>query len=734
MDTRSRWPIGAGWICALVATALAACGGGDSRPANEVPFASFDLAPDSGAAPLTVSMDAGESSDRDGRINNFAWDFGDGSPRGSGTRAEHTFQSTGEYRVTLLVTDDRGAEAYTTRTIVVRSNRNPVPAFTVQPSPGIVPFRASFDAMASSDLDGKITAYAWDFGDGTTDSGRTVVHEYDRAGVYDVTLKVTDDLGATVVATKSVMAMSPVAANRYEVAIIPALDPAQRMEPKAINNRGQVVGRSYQAFSNAHTAFVYDQGVTRSLGTLGGSSSSADDINDEGEIVGYSDTAAGSRRAILYRDSAVIDLGTLGGSGSWASAINEAGSIVGASGDEAGVTRAFVYLNRDMWQVSFRDGTYPTIATAISEAGEIAGSYTAKDGRVHGLATYRGGTFSFGDDLDRVSVVAMNSEYWLVGMAVGVQDTAALNGFIDRVVLLQSAPRLLSVDYTEPFGMNEARVVVGRGAFHGEPLHSALVWDEVNGRRKLSDLVDPRLGWRFDYASSVNELGQILAYGSRSGGSGVAVILTPSWPTSEGQPVVLQADPSDFEVFGSSGIGHPTSTIDDHNWDFGVGDTGGSEANIGRRALVRFDMRALSGMTVHGATLCVFVSQSRRDQYPAPGQIDDVAPFLNPGLGETRVFNVADYGTPEGSDYHLPSIGNDPGALIGASQEPDAQVTLDVTAALQQALHENQPFVTFRIQTLQETDGDGLGDVWFFASADHPDREKRPRLEVRASE
>ncbi len=54
-----------------------------------------------------------------------------------------------------------------------------------------------FDGTQSSDPDGTITSWGWDFGDGETGSGETVTHKYSTAGTYTVTLTVTDDKGAT---------------------------------------------------------------------------------------------------------------------------------------------------------------------------------------------------------------------------------------------------------------------------------------------------------------------------------------------------------------------------------------------------------------------------------------------------------------------------------------------------------------------------------------------------------
>jgi len=77
---------------------------------NSPPVAVFATDFEAGEAPLPVSFDATGSSDPDGSIATYTWDFGDGSA-GSGDRVDHTFAEAGLYHVVLTVVDDRGGEA-----------------------------------------------------------------------------------------------------------------------------------------------------------------------------------------------------------------------------------------------------------------------------------------------------------------------------------------------------------------------------------------------------------------------------------------------------------------------------------------------------------------------------------------------------------------------------------------------------------------------------------------------
>ena len=89
-------------------------------PANELipPVASFTTSVTAGDAPLKVVSNASASSDADGKIVKYRWNFGDQST-GKGKKVNHTFDTPGIYAVTLTVTDDDGLSDSSSQTLVV---------------------------------------------------------------------------------------------------------------------------------------------------------------------------------------------------------------------------------------------------------------------------------------------------------------------------------------------------------------------------------------------------------------------------------------------------------------------------------------------------------------------------------------------------------------------------------------------------------------------------------------
>jgi PKD repeat protein len=144
-----------------------------------------------------VSFDGTGSTDPDGTIASYAWDFGDGST-GTGATPTHTYAAAGNFTVTLTVTDNDGASSTCTTTANITATPNEPPICDANgPYTGTEGLPVTFDGSGSSDPDGTVDAYAWDFGDGSTGTGVSPTHTYATAGTFAVELCVTDNDGAT---------------------------------------------------------------------------------------------------------------------------------------------------------------------------------------------------------------------------------------------------------------------------------------------------------------------------------------------------------------------------------------------------------------------------------------------------------------------------------------------------------------------------------------------------------
>jgi PKD repeat protein len=140
-----------------------------------------------------------------GPITNYYWDFGDGSPMAYGKIVTHSYMAAGAYTVTLTVTDDHGLTAVTQETVDVFNMPIAPINFTISPNPTlintgwenawIVNKTLTFNASAFNESSGYTPNYSWNFGDGANGTGVIVSHAYGQAGMYIVTLTVTDVKG-----------------------------------------------------------------------------------------------------------------------------------------------------------------------------------------------------------------------------------------------------------------------------------------------------------------------------------------------------------------------------------------------------------------------------------------------------------------------------------------------------------------------------------------------------------
>ena len=154
-------------------------------PENELPVAVLTADPAAGTVPLLVSFDGSASSDADGGLVRFEWDYdGDGIfdfDSVDVSTTEHSYSSLGEFAPTLRVTDNRGGIATATAEVSVAlpPNSAPTAGFSVSPAEGgtldqEVPLEVIIDPALSTDPDGHPLMFEWDYdGDGTVDELRS---------------------------------------------------------------------------------------------------------------------------------------------------------------------------------------------------------------------------------------------------------------------------------------------------------------------------------------------------------------------------------------------------------------------------------------------------------------------------------------------------------------------------------------------------------------------------------
>jgi PKD repeat protein len=184
-------------------------------PPADTPTARFTFSPQSPAANSPVQFDASTScgggasttgcTPSFNEIVRYDWDFGDGT-RGSGVTVAHTYATAQTYTVTLTVTNDRQLSASVTQQVTVGAGAAPTTAaFVFSPTQPLVGDVVFFDASQSEAAPGHtLVQFNWQFGDGTTASGRTTTHAFTKAGTYNVTLTVVDEAGQSKVATNAV--------------------------------------------------------------------------------------------------------------------------------------------------------------------------------------------------------------------------------------------------------------------------------------------------------------------------------------------------------------------------------------------------------------------------------------------------------------------------------------------------------------------------------------------------
>ncbi len=195
----------------LVLVSACGDGGGPTPPQNTAPVANFAVP----GCTINVPCDFVSTSTDDAGVTAWSWDFdGDGTADDTTASASFIFATAGTFDVNLTVHDAEGLSGTKTGSITIApvdpGNTPPTAAFTAVCTAA----DCSFTSTSTDAAPGTIAAYAWDFGDDGTAEVNNPSHSYivSASTDFSVTLTVTDNEGATGVATQTVT-VAPAAAN-----------------------------------------------------------------------------------------------------------------------------------------------------------------------------------------------------------------------------------------------------------------------------------------------------------------------------------------------------------------------------------------------------------------------------------------------------------------------------------------------------------------------------------------
>ncbi len=123
-----------------------------------------------------------------GVISTYQWDFGNGNT-GSGFQTNETYSSSGQYTAQLIATTPEGCADTATQLVTVHPRPN---VDSVLTTGACFPNPANFQAFTSG---ASVQTYQWNFGNGNTGNGQSVIHQYPSAGTFYYTITATSNLG-----------------------------------------------------------------------------------------------------------------------------------------------------------------------------------------------------------------------------------------------------------------------------------------------------------------------------------------------------------------------------------------------------------------------------------------------------------------------------------------------------------------------------------------------------------
>ena len=311
-------------------------------------------------------------------------------------------------------------------------------------------------------------------------------------------------------------------APRYKITVLP-----QPFSPIDINNAGVMAG-NIQATETATHAALLVRGRIIDLGTLGGLNSSANAINEAGQVTGSSTISDGTTvHAFLYSRGRMIDIDGRGpGLFSTGVGINNKGHVVGQFLNRSNQLHAYRYTGHGLQDLGTLGGDV-SFGWDINDAGAVAGEsvidappsdlfppfhpFVYRKGVMRDLGVLQGGRANAAQEINNAGQVAGYSEV----------DGAFHLFFYERGMMTDLGffgGRQLAVT-----DMNERGMFVGTAQAPGDSVPFLYAGGQLYDLNSL--IVAPR-GWRIQGANGINDHGQIVGGACRQG-SCVPVRLDP---------------------------------------------------------------------------------------------------------------------------------------------------------------------------------------------------------------
>lgn len=295
------------------------------------------------------------------------------------------------------------------------------------------------------------------------------------------------------------------------------MDLGAKITPKAINNKGQVVG--FTTTNDGHKrAFLYDKGMLTDLGTFGGTDSEALDINDSGHVAGNY-FMYGNKHAFQLHDTQFTDL--FGAAGMIeATGINDQDVVIGdlVSMSDMGSMHVMLYDNglvTDISAIGVGQGvTYPGISSlprGINNNGQavffqgLCGSWECEHSYLYGTNVVT--------EIFPFNAADINSLGQVVGSSM--REWGHVDGYVyqkGEMIRLND----FGGNYTYPTALNNVGQVIGTAQRSQDYTYQPFIFfNEI--MTDLNTLIPADSGWNITKVSGINDKGQIIGIGLFNG-------------------------------------------------------------------------------------------------------------------------------------------------------------------------------------------------------------------------